>query len=317
MCYDYGMDTKKLKVHKHNDLIQARYSAMSLQEQMILLACIASVDPRTLRADTPVDLTVAEFADLIGINQRGAYDDLRRAVRRLYDRSVTIDNHDHQTETRWVASVRYYKSQGRIQLYFAHHIIPYLADLKSNYTAFFLRHVAQFKSVYGVRLYELLTQWQSKGEREVTVEWLRKKWMLEDKYKDIKDLKKRALDPAMRDINTYSNLWVKMGQRKLGRQIVAFQFQFGLKSTAEARAKLEDENTIPKRLTRRYVEQHAKPGESYDAAYARLRRERDEQHRAAGQEEDEQPPPKRKRRRGKRNDEELQKMREQLALKIG
>ena len=145
------------------------------------------------------------------------------------------------------------------------------------------------------------------------MEWLREHWGLEDKYPRIGDLTQYVIEPAMRDVNTYSNLWVTMGQRKVGRRIVAFQFRFGLKPTAEARAKLETgETAIPKRLTRRYVEQHARPGESYDAAYTRLRRERDEQRRTAASTD--QGPPKRKRRKGRRNAEELRKMRAQLAL---
>ena len=229
-------NNNSLKVHKHNDLIQARYNVITMPEQLLLLAVIGQSDPRKLTAETPAEITVSDFCDLFDLTDRhDSYNELKKAVKRLYNRSVIIANPDPddpaltETETRWISSINYYKGEGRIRLYFAPKIIPYLANLKGNYTAFFVRHVANFKSSYGVRLYQLLMQWQGKGSREIDVDWLRKTWQLENKYKAIKDLKKYVIEPAMKDINQQSNLWVKFGQRKAGRRIVAFQFQFGLK----------------------------------------------------------------------------------------
>jgi len=225
-----------LKAHKHNDLIQARYSSMTTPEQLLLLAVIAQNDPRKLTAETPVELTVSAFRDLVDAKGGSSYEELKKAVRRLYNRSVIIINPDPndsaltEIETRWISSIHYYKGEGRIKLYFAPKIIPYLTNLNKNYTSFFIHHVAKFRSSYGIRLYELLVQWQGKGSREINVEWLRKIWKLENKYKAIKDLKKDVITPALSDINEHSNLWVRFGQRKIGRKIMAFQFEFGLKS---------------------------------------------------------------------------------------
>ena len=62
----------------------------------------------------------------------------------------------------------------------------------------------------------------------------------------------------MNDINAHSNLWVKMGQRKRGRRVVALQFTFGLKHPEK------------KKLTREYIEKHAQPGETWGQAASRL-----------------------------------------------
>ena len=268
MMGNMNKENTKLKIHKQNDLIQARYGAMTLHEQLLLLAVIGKVDPRQLTAETAVELSVASFADVADISEMHAYDDLQRAVKRLYDRSVTIDNPDpdepalKRTETRWVSSINYFPGQGRIKLYFAPKILPYLANLRNNYTAYFLRHVSKFRSKYSVRLYELLVQWQSRGEREVEIEWLREHWQLQDKYSAIKDLKKWVIEPALRDINEFSNLWVKIGQRKRGRRVHSLQFRFGLKQQEK------------KKLDRGYIEKHAKPGETWDNAYKRLKNEK-------------------------------------------
>ena len=258
-----------LKVHKHNDLIQAKYSVMTMPEQLLLLAVIGKSDPREITAETLIEVTVSDFQDLLNSSRKDSYGELKKAVKRLYNRSVVIDNPDPEnprlssTETRWVSSINYFDGEGLIQLNLAPKILPYLANLKDNYTSFFVRHVASFKSSYGVRLYELLIQWQGKGSREIDIDWLRDQWQLQDKYQAMNDFKKRVIDPAMKDINDHSNLWVKFGQRKRGRKVVAFQFEFGLK----------DDVSTSKSLTKKQADSLAKVGESYPQLYARLKKE--------------------------------------------
>jgi plasmid replication initiation protein len=258
-----------LKVHKHNDLIQAKYSVMTMPEQLLLLAVIGKSDPREITAETLIEVTVSDFQDLLNSSRKDSYGELKKAVKRLYNRSVVIDNPDPEnprlssTETRWVSSINYFDGEGLIQLNLAPKILPYLANLKDNYTSFFVRHVASFKSSYGVRLYELLIQWQGKGSREIDIDWLRDQWQLQDKYQAMNDFKKRVIDPAMKDINDHSNLWVKFGQRKRGRKVVAFQFEFGLK----------DDVSTSKSLTKKQADALAKVGESYPQLYARLKKE--------------------------------------------
>ena len=92
-------NTKSLKAHKHNDLIQARYSVMTMPEQLLLLAVIGQIDPRKLTAETSVEITVSDFRDLVNLNtdRHDSYNQLKQAVKRLYNRSVIIKNPDPLT----------------------------------------------------------------------------------------------------------------------------------------------------------------------------------------------------------------------------
>ena len=126
-------------------------------------------------------------------------------------------------------------------------------------------HVARFESVYSIRLYELLVQWSSAGEREIEVEWLKKQFQVEDKYDRLGNLKKRVIDPAVAEINEHSNIWVKYGQRKSGRTITHFQFQFGLKGNGQQPAPARRQQ-----LTEEDINKQARPGESRAAVIARL-----------------------------------------------
>ena len=179
---------KKLSplISKDNLLIQAAYT-LTLDEQRLVLAVLAVVDTHpskpAAKADTPIEISAGEITGLLPVSPDGAYKMLQAASERLYERSVIIDYPDSnpnpddpdltRTRTRWVSAIDYYPSRGCVRLYLAPKIIPYLTQLEGAYTSYRLQYVAPMTSVYAIRLYELLIQWQMKGEREVRIDCLR------------------------------------------------------------------------------------------------------------------------------------------------
>jgi plasmid replication initiation protein len=232
-------ENQNLKVYKANKIVEASYALHSLHEQLLVLACLGIADPKTLTAATQVRLTVERFADIADLDPRYAYDDLRRAADRLFERWLMIDAPDPEnpkaskTKTRWVQSVTYEDGGGAVTVMFAHKIIPYLTQLERCFTSYNLRQVAGFNSFYSHRIYELLVQFPQNRERTVTVEWLRENFALKDTYPRIVDLKKWVIDTAIKDINEYTDLAVSYTQRKRGKTIEAFVFQYGPKPKPE------------------------------------------------------------------------------------
>lgn len=243
---------------------------LTLAEQRVLLACIAQIDSKAVLTENyRFEITASGVADLAGLdNLSNAYRDLKKSAEKLYERSVVIDDPDPdnpqitQRKTRWISSIDYVPGEGKLVLSFSIGIIPYLSQLSREFTKYKLKHVARFESVYSIRLYELLVQWSSAGEREIEVEWLKRQFQVGDKYDRVVDLKKRVIDPAVEEINQHSNLWVKYGQRKSGRTITHFQFQFGLKDKPAALER--------KHITEEKINKQARPGESRGAVIARL-----------------------------------------------
>jgi len=245
---------------------------LTLAEQRVLLACIAQIDSKlTLTENYRFEITASGVADLAGLESlSSAYRDLKKSADKLYERSVIIDDPDPdnpqitQRKTRWISSIDYVPGEGKLVLSFSVGIIPYLSQLSREFTQYKLKHVARFESVYSIRLYELLIQWSSIGEREIEVEWLKRQFQVEAKYDRVVDLKKRVIDSAVKEINEHSNLWVTYGQRKSGRQITHFQFKFGLKDSNKPKP------VERKQITDAEINRQARPGETRAAVIARL-----------------------------------------------
>lgn len=262
---------------------------LTLAEQRVLLACIAKIDSQAeLTESYRFEITASGVADLAGLESlSNAYRDLKKAAEKLYERSVIIDDPDPdnpqvtQRKTRWISSIDYIPGEGKLVLSFSVGIIPYLSQLSKEFTKYKLMHVARFESVYSIRLYELLVQWSSVGEREIEVEWLKTQFQIEGKYARLGNLKKRVIDPAIEEINEHSNLWVKYGQRKSGRTVTHFQFQFGLKDAPKPRSQITEEEitraarpgetraAVIARLTGTALSESAKPGDTFDQAKKR------------------------------------------------
>ncbi len=252
------MSNNHLVVVKDNRIIEASYT-LTLSEQRVLLACISQIDSMNpLQPDNKFQVLASDLVELMGLSRSNAYRDMKIAVDKLYNRSIKMDGEDG--EMRWLYRKEYVKDEGKLILYFSPEIIPYLSQLSEKFTAYKLKYVAQFKSNYSIRLYEILVQWSSTGEREVKIDWLRDIFQLEGKYKDIKDFKKYIIDPAIADINEHSNIWASYSQRKSGRTVTHFQFKFGLKNPPKANKKLTEEE----------INRQARPGESRAAVIARL-----------------------------------------------
>lgn len=229
-------------VAKSNLLVDANFR-LTLAEQRLLLCVLAQLNSHSDAKSPPscqmtYIVTADQLAEMFGLPRKQAYDLLHDAVDKLGERWVTIDAPDPDTgltytRTRWVSAVDYYAQRGQVGLCIATKILPFVSQLAREFTAYRIRSVSQMTSVYAVRLYEMLARWRSVGEATITLEWLLERLDLdsEPSYRRVDVLRGRILDPAVAQINTYSDLCVSMSSVKDGRRVVAMAFSIAPKST--------------------------------------------------------------------------------------
>ena len=255
--------TEKLKVAhdidvvcKSNALIEASYR-LSLYEKRIVLAAISQVrrDQKVTDEEIYV-IRAAEFADNIGIDVNSAYRHLNDAVNRLYQRQVTVfelpngggavkpKRGQKGKSFRWIQAIDFDLPSGMIGIRFGKDILPYLSQFSERYTRYLLKDIGGMSSVYAIRLYELMVQWQSRGTRTVSIEWLRRTFALGDKYQAINDFKKVIIRQAVAQINDHSPLYVEWDQVKNGRRITHFIFRFEKQEDRKIRLEQEQQEAI-------------------------------------------------------------------------
>lgn len=264
-------------VVKSNALIEASYR-LTPQEQRIILSAISQIKPEEEITDRVMySISVHDIAELTGIKPDGLYKELEDAALRLKRREVRIpDKPNGQGRkpkvliTSWLQSIQYVPNTGTVEVRFSHDILPYVTQLKNQFTIYKLKDIAKLSSSYSIRLYELLVQWKGIGSRIVKIDWLKESFLLNGKYPSIKDFKSRVLLPAVEQINAETNMWVKWEQKKTGRKVTHFCFTFGLKENEKTKKK----RGRPQKINvhdEKFLAQHANPGESREAATRRLK----------------------------------------------
>lgn len=212
---------------KSNALIEAGYK-LTLQEQRVLLVCIGKLNSMLEGQESTIKLTAKELYQAFpDMGREHAERHLRSGINRLAERWIYLRNEEIEQEIRWIQSkARYLKGEARCEITFSNAIMPYLTQLKGQFTKIAVRNVSALKSVYSIRLYELLMQFKAIGDRIIKVDDFRVMMGVSDKYKEFRDLNKRVIIPAITELNQKSDLQVTMDIVKDGRSVAALHFHF-------------------------------------------------------------------------------------------
>lgn len=225
----------ELVVVKANSLIEASYK-LTINEIRILALTVGVMDPNSNQQ--VFDFTVSDFVrEFPEIKLENAYKEIQVAIKKLYDRSVRTEDGNRVSDFRWVSSKTYYKREGRFRISLTNEVMPYLTQIKGQFTRYQLRNISAFNSVYSIRIYELCYQYKSRGVREISLEDLKKWLQVEDKYPAYFDFKKRVIAPAILEINEKSDLHVDFEPIKKGRSVVALKFFLAHEKPAQKAAK--------------------------------------------------------------------------------
>jgi plasmid replication initiation protein len=230
----------KMIVVKHNDLIDAAQK-LSIYESRIILTCISLIDSKSsLDFSEKFVITVEDIVDLVDVSDTSVYNLLKEAVERLSERWVVFmkpSQRVQETRVRWVYKISYIPTQGTIELSFSPDIIKLLTEISRDFTQYKLENVLKFRGFYSVRLYELMCRWGGKN-KTIELEWLKENLQLEDSYSRWDNFKNRVIEPAIRDINEFSNMKVKWTGIKRGKSIHSIKFEYHINKDKKSTSKI-------------------------------------------------------------------------------
>ena len=273
---------------KDNALINASYNLDLVEQRLILLAIIeARENGQGINANEPLTIHAESYIHQFGVHRNTAYQALKDACDDLFARQFSYQfknergNIEH-VKSRWVSEVRYVDADAVVKLIFAPAVVPLITRLEERFTKYDIDQISGLSSAYSVRLYELLIQWRSSGKTPVIdlTDFRKRIGVLDTEYKRMAQLKERVLNLAIQQINEHTDIIVGYEQHKAGRIITGFSFTFTQKKqpkdvtpkTQKAKPKpTEDLNTLLQ--DKKFLEKHARAGESWDDVRSRLKAE--------------------------------------------
>lgn len=224
-----NMNDLVVKSNRLNTVIQ---NLSLIEVRLMQLAVIDSRETqRGLSADSPLRISAKRYAGCFGVDIDTAYDVLAAAVSTLFDRRFSfVNERDNQVKTRWVSQVEYLVGEGAIEIILTPAVVNEITridGLKTFFTKYLLSQTASLKSVYSLRLYELLVQWRHSQKTPIfDLEIFRGQLGLEDnEYRRMSDFKRRVLDAAVSEINDKTDLKISYEQEKRQSTIIGFKFK--------------------------------------------------------------------------------------------
>ena len=244
-------ETIKLVV-KSNELVEARYM-FDVWETRFFLSLIAMID----KNDDDEKIYRLWFKDIktnFKLKSNQSYSYLREAAQSMASKSVYIGwMNDEFRRGRMHRIIRFVdflekgqegkkgaSQQEYVDVSIDKDIKPYLLDIKKNYdpkttryTSYDLRNVIKLKS-YGMRIYELLKQFEYAGSRTIAVQDLKDMFEITNEYPRFSNFYQKVIKVSVDSINKYTDLRIPSVEKiKQGRRVAALRFIIESKSDKE------------------------------------------------------------------------------------
>ncbi len=264
-------------VTKSNKMVEACYRLDLVELRIIMMAIhigrtndLLCGGPDRNLCD-PIQIEASLFTEHFPMGEQVVYEQIRKGVKALLRKYISviepINGVDCPVDIPWFSRAGYMKNKATIEIEFNRHVLPYISRLSSEFTEYRLEKMGKLTSAHAVRIYEMLSQYLKLGKREIEVDWLREKLMIQNEYLDIVDLRKRIIEPSVKQINEHTDLTVSYVQRKRGHKIHSFIFTIEMKGEHKRPEKLPP-------IDDDFIAEYARPGENVVQARERLRQER-------------------------------------------
>lgn len=230
---------RDLSVAKRNDMLQKGRVGLTVQEQKVILYAVAQIKPDDTHLKE-YTFDIKDFYDVCGI-EKDTYTVLKRILGNLSDRGWWLPMEDgSESRVRWFATVRPNKRSGKVTVKFHEDMMPYLIELSKQYaltgqrySQYKLKYILAMQSKFSPRLYELLKSYENNTSWFFSPEELHK--LLSDSDKDgnpiipkswynFAEFRRRVIDPAVTEINKYTDLKIVYKEEKKGNKTVKVHF---------------------------------------------------------------------------------------------
>lgn len=214
-----------------NDLIKSK-SNLSLYEIKILRLAIMQILKEDRDFQT-YEVNIVDLADTLSIDRHNIYREVDSITTNLMKEIVYIGdgNPKHKWKKfQWCSYCEYEEGKLRIRLH--DELKPYLLNLSQLYTQYLFEDILMLKTVYSIRIYELIREGMryqkvyadKEADVFIDIEVIRKATNTEDKYEKYAMFRARVIDAALNEINEKLQYYITYEPVKDSRKVVGFNF---------------------------------------------------------------------------------------------
>ena len=285
-------ELSKRKVVEHNSLITsiAKMDKTPLKMFELAVSCIDTEEPPK---DNAVYLSKEELFSFFKVSDNDKHSRFKQAIAKMQEQAFFEIKEEKNKGFKFrrilpIPTVEWTDYDDKVMIRFNQDIMPYLIELKQNFTKYALSEIMELNSKYSIILYKWLSMnynqyehYSNKGGRRaeqvesyrnpsISVKELREITDTVNEYKEIYDFEKRVLKNAIEEINEHTSFNVSYEKIKKGRSIDSIVFHIEKKRKADDNSyKLEDQAYIEGKKAKEETEKDLYT-ESMQSPYTKL-----------------------------------------------
>lgn len=245
-------ELKDRKVAQHNDLITsvAKMDKIPLKIFELAVSCIDTENPPK---DNVIYISKKELFSFFDVSDSNKHSRFKDSVEKMQEQAFFEVREEGKKGFKFrrilpIPTVGWNDFDDEVFIRFNPDIMPYLIELKTNFTQYALTDIMDLESKYSIILYKWLSMnynqfetYSFKGNRshkqldsyrnpKLSLTELRTMSDTEDTYKDNRDLIRYIVDNAKEEINKFTHLNISYEKIRKGRSISEIQFHIEKKA---------------------------------------------------------------------------------------
>ena len=244
-------ELEKRKVVEHNDLITsvAKMDKVPLKIFELSVACIDTDNPPK---DNTIYLSKTELFSFFEVSDNDKHSRFKKAIEKMQKQAFFEIKEEkgkgyEMTSIVPIPTVKWNSYNDKVMIQFNPFIMPYLIDLKKNFTQYALSDIMELNSKYSIILYKWLSMYYNQFEHystnggrrngqleeyrnpSITVKELRTLTDTVSLYQTFKDFDRYILKNSLNEINQHTHFVVTYDKIKKGRAIDSILFHIAKK----------------------------------------------------------------------------------------
>jgi len=276
-------DLKDQKVVQSNDLVTsiAKMDKVPLKIFELAVSCINTDNPPS---DNTVYLSKSTIFSFFDVSSSNKHTRFKNALTTLHKQSI-FEIKEENEKGKWkykiispMESSEWNDYNDTVEIKFTNSIMPYLIELKTNFTQYLITDIMELNSKYSIILYKWFsmnynqydtykgTGNRSEGQLEklknpyIDIEELRRMTDTSKEYSRMYDFEKNVLQAATEEINEHTHFTINYEKVKKGRSVVGIKFYIDKKQPRAALPYKKNDFT--------YLEEKARKEEAKGLLYA-------------------------------------------------
>ena len=258
-------DLEKRKVVEHNSLITSIAKMQKTALKMFELA-VSCIDTENPPKDNIIYLSKKELFAFFDVSSASKHTRFKEAIELMQKQAFfqikeVKDKGYEMTSIVPIPTVKWNSYNDDVMIQFNQFIMPYLIDLKAEFTQYKISELKELNSKYSIILYRWLSMnynqyehYSVKGGRRaeqvenyrnpsISVKELREITDTVNEYPRFDNFERRVLKIALKEINAHTSFNVSYEKVKKGRSVDSIVFHIEKKRTADDNSyKLEDKD---------------------------------------------------------------------------